>query len=496
MSGTWLAHLPALLVMMPLMAAPLCVLLRRPLLAWAVYQLTTGVGLLLSIALLLQVIEVGVVRYAIGGWAPPVGIEYRIDALNALVLVIVSGMAALLAPYARASVAREIDADRAYLFYALLLLCQCGLLGIAATGDAFNLFVFLEISSLSAYALIAMGRHRRALMAAFEYLIMGTIGGTFLLIGIGLMYMMTGTLNMADLAERLPAVMHTRTIEAALAFIVVGASLKLALVPLHAWLPDAYGEAPSVVSAFLAATATKVAVYVLARFLFTVFGIGFAFGTLPLGDILMLLSVAAMLYGAVAAIFADDLKRVLAWSSVGQIGYIVLGLSLATFDGLTASALHLFNHALIKGGLFAMAGLLMLQVGGTRMADLAGLARRLPGLFVLLLIGGLGLVGVPLTAGFVSKWALAQALIAEAQWLPLIAMLVSSLLALVYVGRMIEIAWFREPPEDAPAATPAPLAMTLTAWTLVAVSLWVAVDSGALLGLAQAAATAALGSTP
>ena len=147
-----------------------------------------------------------------------------------------------------------------------------GLLGIAVTGDIFNVFVFLEISSLSAYALIALGKDRRALTAAYQYLIMGSVGATFIVIGIGLMYGMTGTLNMADLAERIPAVAATRTIPVAFAFLAVGISLKLALFPLHLWLPSAYAYAPSAVTAFIASTATKVAVYMLLRFFFTIFG--------------------------------------------------------------------------------------------------------------------------------------------------------------------------------------------------------------------------------
>src|SRR5690606_24702360 len=161
---------------------------------------------------------------------------------------------------------------------------------IAITGDIFNLYVFLEISALATYTLVSLGSHRRALTAAFQYLIMGTLGATFILIGIGLIYVMTGTLNMQDLAERLPAVQHTRTVHSAFAFLTVGICLKLALFPLHLWLPNAYTYAPSAVSAFIAATATKVAIYVLLRFALTVFGAGFSFGVMPLGESLLVLA--------------------------------------------------------------------------------------------------------------------------------------------------------------------------------------------------------------
>ena len=265
-------HLPALQVVLPLLSAPLIVLVRRQAFAWFLATAVSGVSLVIAIALAMRVAQVGVISYAIGSWPPPWGIEYRVDALNAFVLVLVSLIGTVVMPYARLSIAAELPREQEYLFFALYCLCLTGLLGITITGDVFNLFVFLEISSLSTYVLIALGRKRKALVAAYQYLVMGTIGATFYVIGIGLLYLMTGTLNLADLADRLPAVKDGRPVLAALAFITVGIGLKLALFPLHQWLPNAYAYAPSVVTAFLAATATKVSVYVLIRFYFTVFG--------------------------------------------------------------------------------------------------------------------------------------------------------------------------------------------------------------------------------
>lgn len=491
-----LDQLPALQVALPLVAAPLCVLLRRPAAAWGIYALTAAAGLAISLTLAAQVASQGVISYAHGGWAPPVGIEYRIDALNAFVLVVVSLIAAALVPYAKPSVAAEIAAERIYLFYTLLLLCLCGLLGIAATGDAFNLFVFLEISSLASYALIAMGAKRRALLAAFQYLIMGTIGATFLLIGVGFLYQMTGTLNMVDLAERLPAVTDTRTVRAGLAFIVVGLSLKLALVPLHLWLPNAYAYAPSAVSAFLAASATKVAAYALIRFLFTVFGAAYAFGVLPLGGILILLSIAAMLGGSVAAIYATDAKRLLAWSSVAQIGYIVMGVGLASVAGLTASVLHLLNHGVIKGALFMAVGALFWRVRSAGIGDFAGLGRCMPWTSAAVVAAGLGLIGVPATAGFISKWYLLEATLeAEHGWLLAGAVLVSSLLSVIYIGKLVEALYFRPAPEDI-AAGEAPAAMLGATWLLVAVNVGLGLYSTPAADYARQAAVGLTGGGP
>ena len=272
MAAAFSSHLPALQVVLALLAAPLCVVLRRPGAAWMIATVITWALLAIAMVLLGRVLETGTITYALGSWPAPWGIEYRIDLANAFVLVLVTLIGSVVMPYARASIPAEIEEPRIYLFYCMYLLNLAGLLGIAITGDVFNLFVFLEISSLSSYVMISLSRDRRALVAAYRYLIMGTIGATFYIIGVGMMYQVTGTLNMVDLATLIPNLTDNRTVMVALAFLCVGLSLKLALFPLHLWLPNAYAYAPSAVSAFLASTGTKVAVYALARILFTVFG--------------------------------------------------------------------------------------------------------------------------------------------------------------------------------------------------------------------------------
>ncbi|PKQ02325.1 MAG: cation:proton antiporter, partial [Alphaproteobacteria bacterium HGW-Alphaproteobacteria-12] len=267
------ANLPALQVVVPLVAAPVCAMLGRGGRAWGFATLISFLTFAISVSLFAAAYDGRPISYEMGGWAPPIGIEYRVDALNAFVLMIVSGIAALVMPYARRSVAAEIPAERQVFFYTAFLLCLTGLLGVTITGDAFNVFVFLEISSLSTYALVASGawRNKRALTAAYNYLIMGTVGATFFVIGIGMLYMITGTLNMADLAVRIAEHGDSRTLRMGFVFIFIGIGLKLAMFPLHLWLPNAYSFAPSAVTSFIAATATKVAVYVLLRFMFTVF---------------------------------------------------------------------------------------------------------------------------------------------------------------------------------------------------------------------------------
>jgi multicomponent Na+:H+ antiporter subunit D len=480
-------HLPVLQVLLPLLGAPICFLLRVESLVRAFTIVVSLSCFAIALSLLGQVIGGDVLVYEFGGWSRPYGIEYRIDILNAFVLVIVSGIAAVVFSAGPGQARRAIPEGREYLFYAAALLCLTGLLGVTITGDVFNVFVFLEISSLSSYILIALGQSRRALMAAFSYLVMGTIGATFLLIGIGLMYQMTGTLNMVDMSQRLAEVGHTRTILVALAFVVVGISVKLAVFPLHHWLPNAYSYAPPLVSAFLASTATKVAYYLLIRFCLGLFGFTLVFETVGIQTLLMPLSILAMFVGSIAAIYQTDFKRLLAYSSVAQIGYMTLGLSLASEAGVAAGLIHVFNHALMKGALFLVAACVSWRMGGTNLAVMKGLGRRMPVTMAAMVVAGLALVGVPGTVGFVSKWALVTAALEqESLWIAFLIM-ASSLLALVYVWKLVEIAYFATPEAEFEKKEP-PLRLLIPTWILAGASIYFGLFSRFAVDVANAAA--------
>ena len=488
-----LSNLPALQVVIPLVSAPLCLLLRNPRHAWAWSTIVSWLVLAMAVMLAQRVYASGTISYAIGAWATPWGIGYRVDIAGALMILVIATIGAVVMPYAWRSIQHELHKKHAGLFYTCYLLCLTGLLGIVVTGDAFNLFVFLEISSLSSYVLISLGSTRRALTAAYQYLVMGTIGATFILIGIGLLYMMTGTLNMMDLSQRLPEVTDTRTIRVAFAFVTVGVSIKLALFPLHLWLPNAYTFAPSVVSAFIAATATKVGVYVLLRFFFTVFGIRFSFDAMHVGEILMLLAVAAILIASLVAVFQDNIKRMLAYSSVAQIGYIILGISLATSAGVAAGMIHLFNHALIKCSLFLALGCIFLRLGSVELKDMHGLARQMPWTMAAFVAGGLSLIGLPLTAGFISKWYLVSAVLANGYWPLAVLILVSSLLALIYIWRVVEAAYFNVPGAKMHKVKEAPAAMLIPVWLLIGANFYVGVNASLITGIAHQGADILIG---
>jgi len=489
-------HLPVLPVLIPLFGALISAFFRRGTMAWGMALVATWGAAAASWLLLAKVLATGQpISYLMGGWAVPWGIEYRVDVLNAFVLMLVTSVGAILMPYARKSVAHEIDQHVQAWFYSMYLLSLTGLLGITVTGDAFNVFVFLEISSLSTYVLIAMGRHRRAVLAAYQYLIVGTIGATFYVIGIGLLYLVTGSLNIADIASRLGSAPpeFSRPILAALAFLTVGVCLKLALFPLHVWLPNAYAYAPSVATVFLAGTATKVAVYLLLRLFFSVFGVAISFKTLPVAQLLLVLSVAAMLIASLSAVFEENAERMLAYSSVAQIGYITLGIALANQSGLTGSIVHLLNHAVMKAALFMALGAVVYRLGAARISDMAGLGRRMPLTMAAFVLTGLGIIGVPGTAGFISKWYLALGALEKGYWPLVFLIVVSSLLAVIYIGRVVEAAYFREPTESNAKTKEPPLSMLVPILALAALTIYLGIDTRVSAEIAASAAKMLLG---
>lgn len=492
-------HGLALQVVVPLIAVPLCLAVRS---GRSAAWLASFVALFLlgnSVALLDTVRDGGAIEYFHGGFSAPFGIEYRLDLLNAYVLVVVAAVVAATTVWAAFGSRRELEDTRLDRFFATWLLCVTGSMGILVTGDAFNIFVFLEIASLSGYVLVAQGASRCALVASFRYLLTGTIAATFILIGIGLLYMMTGTLNLQDLAERLPGVADSRAVKTGWAFLSVGLCLKAAVFPLHLWLPGAYAHAPSVVTALLAGTSTKIAIYLWLRLFFTTFSPSLAFVAQPIDRLLLPLGLFGAVAASLVAVYQSTPKLLLAWSSVAQVGYMVIGMSLASATGLSAALAQLASHAVIKAAAFLALGTIALQIGATRrqlgFQDLRGLGRRAPGTAVALTICGLGLIGAPLTSGFVSKWMLVEALLERERWYSVAVVLGTSLLAIVYVFRLVVPMYTApesETPETRTVAVRPGLAIPLC--SLCAVVLWFGVDTRFIVDVAKEAVEQLLGS--
>jgi multicomponent Na+:H+ antiporter subunit D len=491
-------HLPALQVVVPMLTAPLLILLRASGLAWIGATAASALAFATSIELTRQVLSAGPRVYLMGGWEPPYGIELRIDALDALLLLVVTGASTAALLVGRLPLARDIEPMRQPLFYAAWLLVLSGLAGIVATGDAFNVFVFMEIASLATYVLVAAGTDRRALPAVFKYLVMGTIGATFYLIGVGLIYMMTGTLNLADMEARLGDVVDLKPILVAAGTITIGLALKAAVFPLHVWLPNAYAYAPNPVTAFIAACSTKVALLVLLKVDFIVFQGNLAQHDVQFAGFLMPLALLGIFVGSIVALFERNLKRLLAYSSIAQIGYILLGASLVSISGLTAGIVHMFNHALAKGGLFLAVTCLGYRLAGVGFDDLAGAARRMPWTMAAFVLCGISLIGIPGTAGFISKWYLIEAAFESGAygWLLAAAVLVSSLLAVAYVWRIVERTYMTAPADHDLVVREAPLSMLVPTWIVALANLYFGLRPAVPLELAGRAAASLLGHLP
>ncbi len=478
-------HLPALPVVVPLLSALLITILgwsnRRLPFPIALVALTAG--LLSALGLMKDVLARGVIGYNMGGWDPPWGIAYRVDHLNALVLVVVMAAALIGLIATRDRVKAEFE-DRIVPFYTLFVLFVTGLSGILLTGDAFNLYVLLEIASLTGYALIGLGEGR-APLAGLNYILMGTIGASFYLLGVGYLYLMTGTLNMVDLAARLPGLYDSHVVALAFFICLTGLFVKMAFFPVHVWLPNAYSNASSAAGILIAPLTTKVMIYVMIRITLTVFTPDYAFDVLDIGDAVVWLSVIAIVMGSVFALAQNRLKRILSYIVVAEVGYMVGGFWLGNRAGITGSILHIVNDAAMTLCVFLAAGALLTRVPGDRLIHLQGLFRKMPVSMAALVVGGLSIIGAPPTCGFFSKWYLISGGIDAGHYGFVAALLFSSLVNVALFFRVFEIAYY-EPfgadhghdprahgasgREDAPAAMLAPL--VVVAVLLVALGLY------------------------
>jgi len=392
-----------------------------------------------SVITLLRVLREGVIRYHLGGWPPPIGIEYVVDHLNGMVLVVVSAVSVLAVLFSKKSVERELP-DRVPQFYTLFVLLVTGLQGMTITGDAFNLYVLLEIASITGYALIAVGKER-SLLSSFRYIIMGTIGACFYLLGVGHLYIMTGSLNMADIMGMIPAVAHTNAILVGLILILVGVWIKMAFFPLHGWLPNAYAYSPSATGVLVAPLMTKVSVYIMIRMMFSVFSSGYAYSALN-NTIIVWLATLAIVAGAFLALTQTDLRKMLGYLIVSEVGYMVGGVWLANSNGITGAMLHILNDAMMTLCLFLVAGIIEYKRRSSSFGEFQGLYRKMPLTMTAFTVGAFSMIGVPPTAGFFSKWYLLLGAVEAGHWVFAAGLILSSLINAVLFFRIIEISFF------------------------------------------------------
>jgi len=433
---------PAFLVVIPLLSALIVSIVGwvNKRLCFPVAVAALSVAAWSSVGLLFRVMNEGVIVYKLGGWSPPMGIAYYIDYLNGLVLPVVS-IAALINLISIKRIVDQQFPDKAGPFYTLYLLMVTGLLGIVVTGDAFNLYVLLEIAALTGYGLLAMGEERASL-ATLNYLYMGTIGACFYLLGVGYLYIVTGSLNMVDIARLLPALYQSKAVLAAFTICMVGVWLKMAFFPLHAWLPNAYTYANSAASSLIAPLVTKVMVYVMIRLILTIFTTEFVFTTLAVSDAVVWLAVIAIVMGAVLALAERNLKKMLSYIVVAEVGYMVGGVWLGNRDGMTGAILHIVNDAIMTLCVFMVVGNIVYKVRGYAFEDLKGLFRKMPFTMGALVTGAMSIIGVPPTCGFFSKWYLIVGAISAGHYGFMAALIFSSLVNVVLFFRVFEICYY------------------------------------------------------
>ena len=450
---------PALVVVLPLIVSAIIAFMPSSRWPWIISMITLVVHFFISFELLSMVQTSGVILYEFGNWQPPWGIAFKIDGINIGLQIIFSSFVLITTFYSRKIFLSEIHPEDSGKAYSLWLLAVGSLNGIILTNDIFNLFVFLEISALSSISLIALGAgmNRKALLAAFNYLIIGAIGATFYVIGVGFAYSMTGTLNMSDLVIQLSQYSTGQlAIFAGMSFMLIGLMVKSAVFPLHLWLPPAYSYAPSAVSTLFAALATKAILYFFVRLIYEVFTFYDHYLIIFLDYVLMPLSVTAIFVGTIIAIYQDDIKKLLAYSSIAQIGYITLAFSMNDQSGIAAGFIHIFNHALIKGGLFMAIGYFAFSSQDrVTLSSINGYGQKYPITSFALLICGVSLIGIPLTNGFVSKLYLFQALYYNHMFITIALIAISSALAVIYFWKIVESLWFSSIKTEAVSEDPA-----------------------------------------
>ena len=451
---------PAIIFLIPFLAA-ICmpVVCRkkrdwcRPIALAAVFAMSAA-----ALANLLNVLDVGETRYIFGGWLSgsnttgvPIGIEWVNDGLASIMVVVISLLASVCVIYGGPVVSRSLG-TRVVHYHTLILILISGLIGIVFAGDIFNLFVFLEVVALSAYALVGV-RGGRALMVAFRYLILGTLGASFYLLGIVFFYAATGTLNMADMAQHLaenPELMTSKAVIGGSTFMFIGLGIKMALFPLHGWLPGAYARAPDAISPILAALMTKVALYAWVRIMFWVLGAGAEVGHVHVLSLLGVLGAFAAVVGALLALSQQDVKRMFAYGGISHIGLILIGVSQGNPTGFAGSMFYLINDAVMQAGLFFIAGAAVYRHQAHTVEEWSRLRGASPWMTAALVVLGMSMIGIPPTGGFFGKWYIILGAMEAGNYLAVGAVILATLLTMAYFQRLF-VSVFRDGQASPPA---------------------------------------------
>ncbi len=484
----WL-HLPALIIVNLLMCAYIMPVLAR----WKKHLCvpvalgSVSLSFIFAILMTIRVSLEGSFSYYMGNWPPPWGIEFVVDHFAVFVLLTLTGVGLLILIYGTQDLIHELKADVLGWYYTLYLILMASLVGLAMTNDLFNLFVLVEFCAIASCAIISIKENRECIEASLKYLILSAVGSGAMLLGIAMIYMVTGHLNFTYVNAALPEalLLYPRNIMAAMALFTAGIGVKAALFPLHVWLPDAHSSAPSPSSAILSGLVIKIYAVIFIKLFLKVIPLE-TYETIPIMTILLLMSSAGIIIGSMFAIVQEDIKKMLAYSSVAQIGYVFLGIGLLSQNGVTGGILHIFNHALMKSMLFLSAGAIIYCTGIRKISELKGIGNKMPLVMIVFSVGAAAMVGIPGTNGFISKWHLAMGALDVNLPFYVAVILLSSLLNGIYYLPIVVNAFFgeREEPLPQPKKLPPQMAIPLI---ILGIGVIVTGFSPVMLGLADKA---------
>ena len=460
--------LPVLQVVVPLLSAIVCSLLKNTRLVKIISVVVVLISFSIAVVLFYQVYPDNIIKYSIGGWMVPYGIELEVSILNSSMLVLVNFVAFISVIYGIYPNMKEVSINKVPNFYSIFLLCFTGFLGILVSNDAFNIYVFLEISSICSYVLVAIGKDKTALVAAFDYLVIGTIGATFYLIGIGFLYAITGTLNVGDLFSIIQDrdLGSNKALQVGMLFIIIGLFIKTALFPFHKWLIQSYSSAPTFISVFFSGVSTKVMLYLLIKVVYKIFNVELMLGFLPFNIVFMFFASLSILLASIFAVFSNNIKRIFAYSSVAHLGYIIFALGLNTYYGLVAAVTYIIHHSLVKSALFMVIGSISYHYGSLDVKDCVNVWKSMPRIALPFVILCMSLIGIPITSGFISKLYIFDATIKSGFGWGIVILLIGSIISVVYMWKVIEATCFKKS-SDNEIVFNTPHIMTLCIWIMV-----------------------------
>ena len=430
-------NLPIIIILLPLISALLSVPLSRikDSLGRKVLTTATLIAFLCSIKMLIYIVSTGPISYVFGGYEVPSGIEFYVDTVSAFVVitVLLIGLSSIIFTISFKVKREPWVIGGAYSLVGLLIVGMCGM---AMTGDVFNLYVFLEITSLSGYCLIALGGSR-GVVAAFRYLLVGTIAATLYLLGVGILYATTGTLNMTDMRDILNNPSYEMEMTVSMCLFIAALGIKMPMFPFHGWQPSAYTHAEPSVRPLIAGVMGKIPALALFKLMYFIYGTDYKYFNKFL-ILLGIISCTSIIYGSIRAMAQEDIRKMLAYSSIAQIGYITLGFSIGSPYALAGAFLHLIGHAFMKSGLFFCSASMRFRFGIFKLSDYGRIYKKMPITSSLIVLASLSMIGIPPAVGFFSKWYIALGAAETKQYVYIAILVLSSLLNAIYFFKFIE----------------------------------------------------------